>query len=260
MGIDWGGILGGVGSIAQAGLAAYNTFSSANSSRDAYDNASELSKAQAGIAKEQWNLYKKHHLPNEILQAKETAKDIALYRPLKEQGVADALWAHKQTQPIREQMYKEAREGVDIQAMMDRAGSDTTQRFSSMRKQTSRDMARMGMNPNSGQFGAMQRDLNIAEALGQAGAKTAAYERGQDLNRLLRNNALNFYKGMPLETPQQTNGNAMLASSQEASKMALNSSLQAGGAHLQHTIDSSKMFNDSVKNMKGIDWGSLLGG
>lgn len=78
-----------------------------------------------------------------------------------------------------------------------RAMADVTQAFSAARDQSGRSLTRMGINPNSGRFAALNNQLINSEALAGATAGTNAATGARDRGVALRAGAANFVRGMP---------------------------------------------------------------
>ncbi len=78
--------------------------------------------------------------------------------------------------PLSEQFVNAARQGItgDIPGEMARAESDVGQEFAQARDQSTRNLARYGLNPSSGRYVGATRQMDIAEAGARSGARTLA--------------------------------------------------------------------------------------
>lgn len=76
--------------------------------------------------------------------------------------------------------------------MADKAVADVEQAFSQIEGQNTRELNRMGINPNSGRAMAGQRQVDIAKALGKAQAGTQATEAARDKGLNLKSMAAGF--------------------------------------------------------------------
>lgn len=89
-----------------------------------------------------------------------------------------ALSAMDDSSEVRSAFYDEALSGVDVESRANKAAADAAQAFTNANSQMSRNAARTGVNPNSGNFAAMstQNSLNQAKTISSAktNARTAA--------------------------------------------------------------------------------------
>lgn len=78
--------------------------------------------------------------------------------------------------PLAEDFVNAARKGIvgDEAGEMARAESQVGQEFAQAREQSTRNLARYGLNPSSGRYVGAQRQMDIAEAGARAGARTLA--------------------------------------------------------------------------------------
>jgi len=102
--------------------------------------------------------------------------------------------------PVEETMAREAMQfgsAEDIARRQGIAGAAVTQAFSNAQQQAARNASRMGINPNSGAFAALNARLTNAQALGVAGARTgAAFDTERE--RFARLSGVsNFGRNMP---------------------------------------------------------------
>ncbi|MND20847.1 hypothetical protein D3C76_48150 [compost metagenome] len=105
-----------------------------------------------------------------------------VYRPLEDQYIEQAkTWDSADRQA---QVAAEAR--ADVQSAADM-----------QRQTTNRQMAAMGVNPNSGRFAGTQRAGETATALASAGAANSARDRVQQQGMAMRADAINMGKGLP---------------------------------------------------------------
>jgi hypothetical protein len=102
--------------------------------------------------------------------------------------------------PIEEQMARDAMNydsDENIARRQGIAGAAVTQAFSNAQQQATRNASRMGINPNSGAFAALNARLTNAQALGVAGARSGAAFDTIDRGIALRAGAANFGRNMP---------------------------------------------------------------
>jgi hypothetical protein len=93
-----------------------------------------------------------------------------------------------------------------------RAGADVTQAFANVQGQNARNMARMGINPNSGRADAINRQTSIAQAAAMAGASNSARESGRSESYALTDRASNALAGYPAMGMQATGAGAQYSS------------------------------------------------
>lgn len=98
----------------------------------------------------------------------------------------------------------EARQGE----LVGQAVADVRGAFDTQRGMTSRQLARMGVNPNSGKFLATQNSMSIAEAAAAAGGANTARERGRMEGYALTDRATNALAGYPAMGMQATGASA----------------------------------------------------
>jgi hypothetical protein len=78
----------------------------------------------------------------------------------------------------------------------DEAVADVRQQFALGRQQNERQMAAVGVNPNSGRYQSSANRMQTTEALAAAGGANAARRRAEDTGRSLRASAINMGSGL----------------------------------------------------------------
>ena len=96
--------------------------------------------------------------------------------------IADATTAMRERAPVRSAFFRESVDGVDIESRVNQAAADATQAFMGSTDAMKRNSARMGVNPNSGRFTAMQNKNSIHRAKAIGGAKTNARVNAEQEN------------------------------------------------------------------------------
>lgn len=91
------------------------------------------------------------------------------------------------------------------------AGADVEQAFGAQRGSTARQMARMGVNPNSGKFAALTGQMDMAQAAAKAGAMNGTRRMAREEGRALTDKATNALAGYPAMGMQATGQGAQLA-------------------------------------------------
>lgn len=152
------------------------------------------------------------------------------------------------------------------------ATADVNRGFSSVREQSGRAMARMGVNPSSGRALAMNNQTSIAQAAAMAGASTNARTSARLEGRALTDRASNALAGYPAMGMQATGAGAGIGASgitmANTGLAGLNSgAMSAGGMAGQMGSNAASMYGamGSYKNgqdqlNQGESFGSILGG
>ncbi|RLB94837.1 MAG: hypothetical protein DRH26_00110 [Deltaproteobacteria bacterium] len=111
---------------------------------------------------------------------------------LSAQTMADTSSMINERAPVRQAFYQEAQNGVNAEDRANRAAADAAHAFVNSNSTSRRDSARMGINPNSGRFTAMQtsNDMNRAKAIG--GARTTARIDAENENFGRLQTAMNY--------------------------------------------------------------------
>lgn len=108
-------------------------------------------------------------------------------------------------QPLQNEFIQEAKNygSVDRQAQAAaEAKADVTKAADAQLQTTQRQMASMGLNPNSGRFQAVSRAGSLNTALASAGAQNAARTQLRDKALALKADAINMGAGLPSQTAQ----------------------------------------------------------
>jgi hypothetical protein len=115
---------------------------------------------------------------------------------------ADDQWNQYKTmfQPVENQMVTDAQnfDSPERQALMaSQAGADVTNAYGGALDSNQRNMERMGVNPNSGRFAAINNETNLAQAKDTAGAMNTARNNTITQGMALRQGAAQFGRNMP---------------------------------------------------------------
>src|SRR5687768_3276204 len=170
-----------------------------NIGKAALSNA-ELAKEQAAVAREQLQWEKDRAKVQDPLIQKVVDQQIAA-------GDANAARSESQWQiyrdlfaPVEERMVQDAMEFDSPERqerMAGQAGADVTRGFQGAMDQNARQMSRMGINPNSGRFQALQNEASLAQAKDTAGAMNNARRATEQQGIALRTGAAQFGRNMP---------------------------------------------------------------
>jgi hypothetical protein len=106
-------------------------------------------------------------------------------------------------QPLQDEFIQEARTyaspAKQEQAAAE-AAADVTQALTTQSQINKRNMARMGINPNSGRYQETQRLDDLSTALAVAGAKNSTRQQVRDKGLMLKADAINVGSGLPSST------------------------------------------------------------
>lgn len=166
-----------------------------------------IQERQQKIADEYFRYWEEYQKPYEILQTQsntqllpyetETAKHQQVLAGQQAQAgqellplQTDAAKAQLEDQietlgmmkPVKTNFFQQAAEGVDVQGRMGLAQADVAKGFQDADVQTRMDMSRMGVNPDSGRFGAARSTVDRAKAAAVAGARTTTRISSEDEN------------------------------------------------------------------------------
>lgn len=138
-----------------------------------------------------------------------------------------------------------------------KAVSDVNQSFSAARDATSRNMARMGVNPGSGAYIAGQQDLEAKQALAQIQGMNGAREKARTLGYARKMDAANL--GRNLASNQATSagvalnqGNSAVANGQVAGNVAAQGAqmMNSGYAGAQNGLAGAANTYGNIANLQ----------
>lgn len=133
-----------------------------------------------------------------------------LFKPVEERMVSDAMSFDS---PERQER------------MAAQAGADVTRSFGAAADSNNRAMAAMGVNPNSGRFGALANENSIAQAGATAGAMNRARRDTEMQGIALRTGAAQFGRNMP-NTGIAADSTALNAGNSAVGNLANNSQIR----------------------------------
>jgi len=181
-----------------SGIASANA-ESARLSKEAADN-------QLAFSKDQYAFLKPY-----VQKQLEIGQGVAAQQQAdsaKASNRADQQWSQYQTtfQPIEEKMAQEAMDygsEADQERATGQAAADVSQQFQSQRAAAQRQLASMGVKPNSGAFMAQNRESDAAEAAARAAAMTGTRQAVKDKGVSLRAGAAAFGRNQTNTAGQQ---------------------------------------------------------
>lgn len=164
----------------------------ANASKESAQIMGKLGQDQLDFAKQQYAdmapTYK------QIVDA-----DMATQAQTQRQGQEYYDYMQNTFRPVEKSLVDESMQSPDavMGEYAGRAKADMTASFANQRAQGIRQMAAMGVNPNSGRFDATTRAAGLQEAAATAGAVTAGRNQGKALGYAKRMDAAGLGRGLP---------------------------------------------------------------
>lgn len=210
------------------------------------------------------------------LQREQTQFALDTSRQAWEQSQADrgyALGRRDKLTGLQDQMIGEAR-SFDTDAKREelagQAGADVSQAYDSAQRTQAAEMARMGINPADGKYGASSDALTAGSALATAQAKNNARTQARAEGRALTDRASNALAGFPAMGMQATGAGAGYGTAGQTiannGLMGLNAGYgQAAGVAGQMGANATNMWGAQANyhaNMQqqGESLGGVLGG
>jgi len=161
----------------------------------------DIAREQARLAREQWQNYKDNFLPLERAQAAEAARDLAMYRPLKEAVVAEGLAGLRRIAPLEQKLFDDAMEGdsADIPGATAEAAAQVQASFAKAREQAGRDAEKMEAQPERTAY--LDRITDLSQAASEAAARTVAARdekaRAENFTWEKLGQAMGAHQGLP---------------------------------------------------------------
>lgn len=223
----------------------------------------KAAEANADIAQQALDWYKKSYADQAPLREQAAAKanevsDAQLASMRQNDAISKDYWNYQQStfRPV-ERAIVDAAQNYDTEARREQkagqAVADVEQQLAAAQGQQTRQLTRMGVNPNDGKFAAMANQMTMAGALGKAQAATKARE-GVELQGYARKmDAANL--GRNLASNQATSAGVALN--------AGNSAAQTGGMALSQAQNATNQvgqgFNTAIQgnNSAGNIYGQV---
>ena len=203
----------------------------ANASKEAAEISAQLGREQMAESRRQFEANMAVSRP--IVDAQKRNMDQAY-----EQGNYNFNNFKTEGRPLQQAMREMAMGGVSpvVKAQMDQAATqnvaDVSAALDGQRQETNRSMARMGVNPNSGRFAAMQGVMDLGAATAKASAANMGRTQAADKAYARMGDTLNTYSGMASSAPSfyqaGTNSGNSAMSNQMAPGAAMMSGMNAG--------------------------------
>ena len=236
--------------------------------------------ANAEVAKDALEFYKGIYA-SDILPAQQKQADLAdtlvadyldTSRTQKEFAKDQKDYYEQTFKPVEQQMVADAQNydsAANIQRKVGQATAGVTQQFSRATAQGLRELSRAGGGMNPAQAAKYLRDMKRAEALGSAGAGTAAANDVQDKAIALRSGVANFGRNMPntasnyFSGANASNAGAFGTGQQAMANIGANASVVGQGFNtaIQGNQSAGSIYGQ-VAQIEGKDsgiWGALGG-
>lgn len=223
----------------------------------------KAAEANAEIAKEALDWYKQAYQEQAPLREQAAAKamevsDAQLASMRQNDAISKDYWNYQQStfRPMERALVADA-QNYDTESRRDQkagqAVADVEQQLAAAQGQQSRQLARMGVNPNDGKFAAMSNQMTMTGALGKAQAANKAREQVELQGYARKMDAANL--GRNLASNQATSAGVALN--------AGNSAAQTGGMALSQAQNATNQvgqgFNTAIQgnNSAGNIYGQV---
>lgn len=234
----------------------------------------KAAEANADIAQQALDWYKSNYREQAPLREQAAAKamevsDAQLGSMRQNDAVSRDHWSYQQEtfRPMERALVADA-QNYDTDARREQkagqAMADVNQGFANAEGQQTRQLARMGVNPNDGKFAAMSNQMTMGKALGQAQAASKAREGVEMQGYARKMDAANLGRG--LASSQATSagvalnaGSSAAATGQMPLTQAQNATAQAGQGFQTAIAGNSSAGNiyGQAAQIQGQDSGML---
>lgn len=160
--------------------------------------------------------------------------------------------------PVEDKWVRTAQVGVPTDYFVAAAGNDVQQAYKRKRDDLDNSLMKFGIDPSSPKFEQMDKDLAIAEAAAEAGAKNKARMSANDINYSRMSDVVKTGRGIPTEAASM-NASAMqgISDAAQTTNMGIDNVTQAtsqmAGYYAQK--EQAKMQADSANDQ--ALWGAL---
>lgn len=163
------------------------------------DAAREIAALQKQTADETLNFYKQSYA-DMVPMIKEVAQnDMNIAKSNAARADEYANYERETFRPLEKQLVKDAEEYSTAgkrEALATQAAADVNTAFTNSREQENRALTRMGVNPNSGRFAALNNQLTLGEAATAAGAMTKTRTDAEQMGFARRMDAAGLGRGL----------------------------------------------------------------
>ena len=213
-----GNFLSGLGNLAGGAYSLYQGINAQNQQQDYLNSLYASQGLSDEILRAQYERAQDLYYPIEDLQAQYALDDLQRTRDLQlaqqdysiDKGMSDIDFATGTMDPLQYGLLTQLSEGAPAQKYMDIASTDVNQAFNQAQNEAARSFARQGINPNSGAMQNMLSQMAISKGSALAGARTNASRMAEDLDLSRKQQALNYWSGVPFNTTSvDTSGSAL---------------------------------------------------
>lgn len=161
--------------------------------------AKEIAAMQKTTADEMLSFYKTQYNDLKPLFEEITKTDIEIQKANAARADEYSTYEKETFRPLEKQLVKDAEEFSTErkrEELAAQAGADVSAAFSNVRGQENRSLSRMGVNPNSGRFAALNNQLSIGQAATTAGALNKTRVDAEQLGFARRMDAAGLGRGL----------------------------------------------------------------
>lgn len=171
-----------------------------------------LMQAQTGqewldFARDQFDVGNRRQQETDALNKRVIEQQLGIADRQDQWAQADRDRYEKVFQPIEDEFIAEARDYASPERQAQAAAearADVLTAADAQRRGTERQMAAMGINPNSGRFAGIGRETELNTALAAAGAQNNARTMVRDKGLALKADVANMGRGLPAQSAQAT--------------------------------------------------------
>lgn len=221
----------------------------------------ELGKDWLVFAKEQFAEGNKRQEVTDALNTKVVNQQLQSQDEANTWGREDRTRTKEVFQPVEDSFVKTAQEydTPEKQAAAAAAAKADVQANAAQQQQTSvRQMASMGINPNSGRFAGISRAQDTNVALAGAGAQNTARQIVRDKGLALKADAVNMGKGLASSTAAAYGIGTNAGNSAVANNASANQSFNANGNVMAQGMSGAIGANNSAGSMLNSLYGNQL--
>lgn len=209
--------------------------------------AREIAGIQKQTADEMLAFYKQQY--NDIKPILQQVTQAEMDMMKSNQARADEYADYERTtfRPLEQSIVKEANEYSTAgkrEALATQAAGDVNMAFSNARAQESRGLSRLGVNPNSGRFAALNNQLTLGQAATAAGAQTKARVDAENMGFARKMDAAGL--GRNLATNASTAYGVSMAAGDAAGKTSM-----AGGTFMGQGYSGAQQGYSGAANSLG---------
>lgn len=161
--------------------------------------ARDIAATQARTAADTLDFYKTQYNDLKPMLDEITQTDLAIQKANAARADEYAAYERETFRPLEKQLVQDAQEYSTEgkrEALATTAAADVNTAFANARAQEGRALSRMGVNPNSGRFAALNNQLSLGEAATAAGAMTKTRTDAEQLGFARRMDAASLGRGL----------------------------------------------------------------